>query len=149
MKSIKKTFSSKKGQEEIIGFMLVVLVIVVVGLAFLFFLKPKESGGPDLQVENTLYSILSTSFEGQSLSARIDECAKGKDCETMGIGLKEVTNTAFEKSGLFKKEGNVKGYQLNITGEVNYGFLHGNGTINSKGAVVISGDNLIGLRIYS
>ena len=48
---------SKKGQEEIMGFMLIVVMIIVIGLGLIFFLKPSQNEEKNLQTENLLYKL--------------------------------------------------------------------------------------------
>jgi len=70
---IRGQFRSKRGQEEIIGFMLIVIMIIVIGLALLFFMKPKQAEQKDSQMDNLVYSLAATTYEGQDIGARIDE----------------------------------------------------------------------------
>ena len=144
---VNKIGKGRKGQEEIMGFMLVVVMVVVIGLTLIFFLKPKQVEESDLQVENLLYSILSTSFGGGSISGHIEECGKGVGCDIMEKGLSEVTSAAFSKSGLVIGR-NFQGYNINITGSVEYALKAGNATRRSIGSAVVSKDNLINLKFY-
>ena len=69
---------NKKGQEEILGFILVVVMVVVIGLAFLFFLTPRAQERQDLEMENLLYAWLSTTIEeGKDVSSMIDDWENG------------------------------------------------------------------------
>ena len=58
---------NRKGQEEIMGFMLVVIMVIVIGLAFLFFFTPRTTEKNDLDMQNLLYAWLSTTINGKGV----------------------------------------------------------------------------------
>ena len=138
---------NKKGQEEIMGFMLVIVLIVVIGLTFVFFLKPQEADQIDLQVENLLHTLTATTYAGQNIGARVENCERGFGCEELGEGLDEVLNAAFSGSGTAIGQ-NIRGYSLNMSGGVEYYILEGNVTFESRGAATVVSDTLIRLKFY-
>ncbi len=139
--------NGKKGQEEIMGFLLIVVMIIIIGVALLFFLRPKASVERDLQIDNLLYSVLSTSYDGQQISSRIENCERGFECEELGIGLDRINEAVFTRSGIRLGQ-NLRGYSLNLSGGVEYFVYEGNLTGNSRGSAVVISDTLIRMRFY-
>ncbi len=140
-------FGNKKGQEEILGFLLVIIMIILIGLALLFFSRPNNAETRDDQIDNLLYSILATDFNGQAISTRIEGCEFGEGCEELGRGMTEIRNAVFTKSGLSVGQ-NIKGYAMNISGGVDYFVKEGQVTGVSRGAAAAVKDNLVKLTFY-
>jgi hypothetical protein len=132
---------NKKAQEEIIGFILVVVMVVVIGLVFIFFLTPKPAERTDLQLENLLYSWLSVSFEGGDVKSAIENCYG--DCDLSSA--KEILDSAIAKSGLINS---INGYSLNVTGTTEFSYFKGNLTGNARTGVVPLTNNDIKLKVY-
>lgn len=144
---VSSLLQNKKGQEEIMGFMLVVILIVVIGLTFVFLAKPKEVQERDLGVENLLYSIVGTSYDSQTIRDRVKGCEKGRDCENLGDGVIEIMDAALSGSDIAVGK-NLRGYSFNMSGGVIYFLSDGNLTGQSKGAATVVGDTLIRLKFY-
>jgi hypothetical protein len=138
---------NRKAQEEIMGFMLVVILLVVIGLAMIFLFKPKIEEQRDFQVENMIHSILDTTYEGKDVRSRISECEQGEGCDELGKGLEEITNAAFLNSGLVVGQ-NLKGYSMNMTGSLEYGLINGQQAGQSIGTLVPVSDALVRLKLY-
>ena len=134
-------YCSKKGQEEILGFMLVVVMVMVIGLGFLFFLTPKAPERQDLEMENLLYAWLSTTIEGKDISNMIENCYGPCD---LGSGV-QILDNAISKSGLINR---INGYSLNVTGTAEFYYSKGNLTGNSRTAFVPVKDNDVRLKFY-
>ncbi|MFC1685968.1 hypothetical protein ACFLZZ_03020 [Nanoarchaeota archaeon] len=139
--------NNKKGQEEIMGFMLIVLLIVIIGFIFVFFLRPQEVDAGDSQVENLLYAITATTYDGQTISSRIGNCEKGIGCIELGEGLSDIMDAAFAGSGTVIGQ-NLRGYSLNMSGGVIYFVSEGNITGQRRGSGTVVSDTLIRLRFY-
>lgn len=137
----------KKGQEEIMGFLLVVILIIVIGMAMLFLFKPKELDQTDTQLENLLFSIMSTTYDGKDIAARIRNCEFGEDCEELGIALDKIFNVTLTKSGTAIGQ-NIKGYELEMSERIEYYVLNGEITTTSRGSAIVVGETLVRLRFY-
>lgn len=144
---VKSLLENKKGQEEIMGFMLVVILIVVIGLTFVFLAKPKEVQDRDLEVENLLYSVVGTSYNSQTIGDRVKGCEKGIGCDDLGKGVIEILDAALSGSDVVVGR-NLDGYSINMSGGIIYFLSDGNLTGQSKGAATVVGDTLIRLRFY-
>jgi len=143
-----KMFGNKKGQEEIMGFMLVVVLVIVIGLAMIFLFRPaQQEVWSDFQIENMLYSIMETSYQGEKISDRIEYCEYGEGCEELGEGIEEIMTVAFEGSGTVIGK-NLKGYSLNMTGGLIYDLTEGSQTSQSRGAATVVSDTTVRLKFF-
>ncbi len=117
---------AKKAQEEMIGFVLIVVLIVVAGVVFLGFSlrKPIESGkSPELQVFLESSSLITTNCsinfvpQYDSLQDLIKSCHKNKKCLS-GEPACEVLEQEFqyllENSFPVNENTKYKGYKLRI-----------------------------------
>ena len=139
---------NKRGQEEIMGFMLVVILVVIIGLAVIFLFNSGEGGQQrDFQIENLLYSVLATTYDGQDIDDRIRSCEFGEECEELGMALETVLNAAFSQSGLVVGQ-NLKGYSLNMSGSIELDYFEGDLIGQSVGAAIPVSDTLIRLKFY-
>jgi len=140
---------NKKGQEEIMGFMLVIIVVVVIGIGLLVIMKPEVSEKKDFQVENLLYSLTETTYEGQDISSRIRDCENGYGCVELGEGINVLLETVFSKSGITIGK-NIKGYEMIMSGEggVEYNLLEGEITGQSRGSATVIGNTMIRIKFY-
>lgn len=142
-----KGFSSTKGQEEIVGFILVVLVIIVLGIVFLFMMKPKAAEEKDFQTENLLYSMIGTTVQGKTIGERIESCEKEEGCDILRQSLNNLTNIAFSKVG-YSLGKNIKGYNLTISEGMAYSYAKGNATQRSIAAATAVRNSVIKLKFY-
>jgi hypothetical protein len=118
----------KKGQEEIAGFAVILVlvgVIIVLFLGFMLIKEPKEKVD-DYQVTSFIQSFLQVTTlceqNGENLSVKdlLEECQKEADC-SYGMKSCNVLNTTL--SGILEESWEVgeeevfplQGYQLNIT----------------------------------
>ena len=132
---------NKKGQEEIIGFILIVVMVMVIGLVFLFFMSPRQTETKDPEIENLLYSWLATNIEGSDVKGIISHCYTECDLSNAVV----ILDSAVTKSGLINR---VNGYSLNITGTTEFSYAKGNLTGNARTAVVPLEDNEVKLKFF-
>jgi|GEM_PF-5100002 len=144
---MRKNTSNKKGQEEMVGFLLVVVMVMVIGLVLIFFLRPKEVEERDFQLENLLYAVLKTSAEEKTISERIEECENDVGCEELKGFLGEITERAFLRAGFIVGE-NILGYEVNISEGMEYYKSSGNLTGRSRGAATIVRNSLVKIKFY-
>ena len=145
MRSIIK---NKKGQEEIIGFVLVIILVLVVGLFLLMISKPKASEEKDNQLDGMLSAILGTTLDGRSIADRIANCESGSGCEIFQGNVTGIIDLAFSKGGLVLGR-NIKGRDFEIAGGMEFSYMRGNTTSNSIAATpVVVKNSLVGLRVY-
>ncbi len=150
--NIKICPESKRSQEEMLGFALIMVVVAVVLLIFLGFSlsSSKKESVESYEVESFIQSFLQytssceENFELNYLSVQklILACDKGETCvdgretcEVLNTTLKEIT----ENSWKIGEEFPVKGYELQIVSSEDslISFKEGNITGNSKGAVQV------------
>jgi len=142
---------SKRGQEEIMGFIIILVLVVVIGMFFIFLMKPKAQEPQNTQVENLLSAIKHTSSDcGKEMSDvavmcnRDENCGNENACTYLRGKLKEIIDLAIDKAGM----GNVIGYSMNVTG-LEIDFKEGNSTANSMGAISpINKDISMQLRFF-
>lgn len=142
---IKKT---KKAQEEMVGFAVIVIIVSVILVIFLGF-SLRDQGKEDVEsyeVESYIQSFLQYTSECKdnfgflSVQELIYDCNNNKicldgkkTCDILDETLKDIT----KESWRIGKERPVKGYELKING-LNKNILEfkeGNITGNSKGAL--------------
>ena len=152
MRTTQNTKINKKGQEEIMGFILVLVLIIVIGLFFIFMLKPKVTQAQQsMQVENLLSSIKHVNSacdkemqEVVIMCSREDMCGDLDACSYLKDELKTLIDTAIDKAGM----GNVIAYNLTITG-INLNIMEGNVTGTSMSAISpLQEDMEMQLRFY-
>ena len=136
----------KRGQEEMVGFALIVILVAVILVVFLgFSLNKEKESVQSYEVESFLQASLqyttscSDNFEYLSLQNLIfncvgeNTCSGGENsCEVLGEELKGILGQGWtvEKGSL------TKGYEMNITsnGKEVIFIAEGNFTGNSKGS---------------
>ena len=138
--------NKKRGQEEMVGFGIIIGIVAIILLIFLWFALTDrdETSLDDYKTESFLQSALqyTTECEGSNGFYEINElsfecdkrrsCLNGKDsCEILNTTIREMLEAAW------KGESSVKGYSLNITSDGNElmpAFVWGNLTGSSRGA---------------
>jgi len=128
----------KKGQEEIMGFMLIVIMVVVIGLGLLFFFTPKPAEQKDLDLQNLLYSWLAVTLDGNSIEQAIDDCYQcdlSNETDILDKAMEKISN-------------NVNGYSLTINGTADSYYSKGNLTGQSRAAVALLQNNEVKLKYY-
>lgn len=152
MKTSQLTKISKKGQEEIMGFMLILVLIVVIGMFFMFMLKPRVTQSQQsVQVENLLSSIKHVNSacdkemqEVVIMCSRDEMCGEQDACSYLKGEIKTIIDTATEKAGM----GAVMGYNLTIA-SLNFEIFEGNKTETSMAAISpLQGDMSMQLTFY-
>lgn len=137
---------SKKGQEEIAGFMIIVVIISIILLFFLvFYLQSDKQTDESYEVASFLQSALSytTNCEKGNDFLAMDElivsCYREENCENEEYSCEVLNKTLREigdSSWPVDSEGKTKGYKIEITaGEVDMvSILKGNTTNTYKGS---------------
>ena len=140
---------SKKGQEEMVGFAMIIIVVAIIMLVFLGFSlrKPQAENVESYEVESFLQATLqyTTDCENniQKLSVqrlisscyKKEQCLDGrKTCDVLKTEMEGILNESW-KTG---EERPVKGYDFKIGTDKNetlISFSQGEITSSSKGAV--------------
>jgi len=138
---------NRKGQEEIVGFILIVMIVIVLGIFFLFMMKPKAAEEKDLQTDNLLYSMIGTTVDGKTIGDMIENCEKGEECEALQSSLDSLTSTVFKKAG-YSLGKNLKGYNLTISQGMSYSNAEGTMTARSVASVTVVRNSLVKLKLY-
>jgi len=134
IKTLKKSSSSgfrksKKGQEEMVGFILIIVMFIVMGMALLFLMKPKLEAKKDLQAQNLLNSMLESTEGGKKVRDIIEDCTLSNlDCSGMHTAVKTRLNSALSGSGLVLNR-TLKGYSLSISTKTGSSLNITNGTL--------------------
>lgn len=146
----------KRGQEEIAGFAIILVLVGVIILIFLgFMLKPKSAEMvPDYQITSFIQSFLQVSTlceqNGENISVQdlIAECRKEADCEH-GMKSCKVLNDTLSGilAGSWEPVGTdlpIQGYKLNITskGEKMIFLNKGITALESKGSSQLLPDDI-------
>ncbi len=111
----------KKAQEEMFGFVIIVVLIAVAGLMFLLLQKPQQKELRNDQMSNLLYSIVSysSSYNNKLLGEVIEECdlcdKECVMCDTAERELNEILSIA-QKEGSFVVGNQINGYIFNASG---------------------------------
>ncbi len=116
-----KINKNKRGQEEMIGFVVIIILLVVIGLVFLGFSmrqKPKEIQHQESQMLDTMQAMLTFSACGDNVRELIKECYYGGTCndEDACLYAKELLQDMLDKTqGTDIANSFVRGYILNVT----------------------------------
>ena len=138
---------SKRAQEEMVGFALIIIIVSVILLVFLgFFLRNSNNVEiKSYEVESFIQSVLQTTSDcedaGGFLSVQklifscesLEECLNGKSaCEILNSTLEKIS----EESWNVGEDAPIKSYELKILSENTEIFLleEGNITKNYRGA---------------
>jgi len=139
---------TKRGQEEILGFALIMIIVSVILLVFLSISlkKPQKESVESYEVENYLQSVLQFTtdcsdgkgfFSVQDLifeCKEINACLDGREvCVVLNSTLKDIDR----ESWVVGNDTPVKGYEMAVLSEGNplVYFQEGNSTGNSKGSI--------------
>jgi hypothetical protein len=122
-----------KGQEEMVGFALIVIIMAVILLVFLSFSLREE--GPEAieshEIDNFVLSILHYTIEDNvDINDLIRDCKFDENCDI----LERELNGILEESWIVKKGSVIKGYNLKIidNNEEIFNVEKGNVTQNYK-----------------
>jgi len=144
-----KSMNSKRAQEEIVGFSMIIVLVAIIMLVFLSFtLKPSQKSTVEsYEVESFLQALLQKTSDCRSLdnlryytiTELMFKCYDNEKCldnrETCSVLEKElgiVSNSSWK----IGTDSAIKGYFLNISanGEQLTFLGYGNATRNSKGS---------------
>ena len=143
---------NKKGQEEMAGFILIIIMFIVMGMAFLFLAKPKLETKKDLQAGNLLNSMLESTERGKTVGENIEFCVsnniQNQECRDTFDGVSSRLNAALFSSGLVLNR-TLLGYVFNATSGMTSRLIS-NGTLMGNSLTVISpkGKAEITLKLY-
>lgn len=159
----KNQVNNKKGQEEMVGFVIIIILVSVIGLIFLSFsLDDSGTGTMDNEeVESFILALGKVTTECtdengyyrniQELILDCDknrECADGKNsCNVLEEEIKNIISSSWN----IGEEVPNKGYSINITNTNNESVLsykEGNQTNNYKGASQILANAEIRFKLY-
>jgi len=157
---------SKRSQEEMVGFVLIIIIITIIGLFFVFIMshqtKPYASSSEvESFLESSLLYTTSCSFEETSppynIQDLISACLQNQTCSD-GTNSCDILNQTFsnliESAFNINQESKYKAYKLNIQqyGNNIIDLKKGNLTANFYGADIkfftSSGSMNITLRLY-
>ena len=140
---------NRKGQEEMVGFALIIIIVAVILLIFLriSITKPEKEAVESYEVQNFLLAGLQyttdcrDAYEFRSIQNLIFDCNDEKDCEDGRKAcdvLKSQLTEIIEKSWQIGQEEPVKAYEFKIlSDEVEMlKIARGNITSNKRGAIV-------------
>jgi len=96
-----------------VGFVLIVVMLIAMGLVFMFMIRPKTEARQDLQTENLLYSMLESTSSGKTLRVMVEDCADGisSACATAKSEFEKRLDVSLRSSGLVLKR-TLNGYSL-------------------------------------
>lgn len=154
--TISSAIQNKSGQEEMVGFAMIVIIVAVIILIFINFSIRKEVKEPveSYEIESFIQVLLQYTSECEDYSGYLplqkviikcngyEKCLDDIEaCKVLNETLTQIT----EESWKFGSNSLTKGYYLNITNEEETIFFleKGNATNNYKGATQMLGkDNL-------
>ena len=142
----KQSIKNKRSQEEMVGFILIIVLVTIIALVFLFLNLGKKEAIKSKEVENFLHSslLLTTSCQPSSeiyydLKDIIYACYKNEKCldntnacDTLNSTFSQLIESSFPTG----KESKHKGYILNIN-KTSININKGNFTSNYLGSDII------------
>jgi hypothetical protein len=137
---------SRSGQEEMVGFVVIIVIVAVVLLVLLGFMlkSPSKSAVESYEVENFIQSSLQYTSECEnmieflSVQDLIVSCERGETClggENSCELLNETIKNLVEKAWEISEQSAVKGYKFSVMveEEERISLKKGNETSNYKG----------------
>lgn len=96
-----------KGQAEVVGLMVIVVILLVIGLIYLrFALIREESAYPDLrtniQVNNLLRALVKLKIGNLTMSESLYDCYNGLNCEMLKNRINDILDIVLMPSEGFK-----------------------------------------------
>jgi len=138
---------NKKGQEEIVGFVVIIVIVAIAMVILLWFLlnSPNEDAVQNFEVESFIQTAMQYTTDCEdyveflSLQDLVIACEKGEKCldeRESCVVLNETLTNIIENSWKVSEESAIKGYKLNIfVNDLEKTELKkGNETTNYKGA---------------
>ncbi len=88
----------KRGQSEVIGLLVIVIILIFMGVIYLGFVNLAGSGSlssqrAGIETENALNALVRVNLEaheGKTVQDLVVECAGGKGCDSLESALNEV-----------------------------------------------------------
>ena len=140
---------NKKAQEEMVGFVLIVIMLIVMGIILLFLVRPRIEAKKDLQVENLLNSMLESTSAGKSIRDMVSNCAMGVGCAETTDELKARLDASLSSSGLvLGKTLNAYSFSVSKDATAFINISNGNFTGNSITALVALQNADVMLKFY-
>lgn len=161
-----KRINSKRSQEEMVGFVLIIVLVAVIVLIFLAFSirRTSEDTLDDVEISNFVYSSLEYTTDCYISAGRvynfkdvIGGCSSGKICldsRTTCEVLEETASDLIKNSWKIGNDEVYKAYEFNVIRQNSSLFYLSEGeiTTNKKGASVpiqVSGEKLyVELELY-
>jgi len=151
----------KKSQEEMVGFVLIIVLVAVIALVFLAISVRPRQVQENKDVENFLHVSLLYTTECQPRAGEVydlrdliaacyknEECLSGEPCEILNRTVSELVERSFNL------ESKYKAYKLEISkeNETIFSIAIGNSTSNKIGSAVaipVSGESIeLTLRLF-
>jgi len=150
----------KKGQQEIVGFVLIVALVMVVMMVFLVYsLRDSPMEEDSLEVDNLLNSVMRktteciVSFEPthDDFEDLFKSCYEGEECENLGKSACDYLNESLRRVlfEVMKSEASVSAYQWDFFEKESSGLLRiyegecGRGGVSSAKRNLISGSDTL------
>jgi len=109
---------NKKAQEEMVGFVIIVVMFIVMGLLLMFMIRPTQTIKKDLQTGNLLETLLESTEEGRPIRVIIESCAEGtaSDCEVAkNASIKRLDAALVQQDIIVNRT--INGYSFEATSE--------------------------------
>ncbi len=134
-----------KAQEEIMGFTMIVVIVMVIGVIFMFLLIPNKPERSNLELENLLNAWLNTNVGEDRVRDSISEC-ESFSCESLNKEI-PIIKDAFVAKGTINT---INGWSINITysDKVLANYSEGKMIGNSKAAFVPVSSSLVKLKVW-
>ena len=149
----------KKGQEEMVGFALILIVVAVIIIVLISFsIRPDEKVLEDYETESFILALLGTTtnceigYEFRTIQELIPDCSSNKICsdsESSCIVLKNAINSSLYNG--WGQQNGVVGYGFAIldNSDILIELNEGNSSRNYKGfEYFASNDIIVRLKVY-
>jgi hypothetical protein len=126
---------NKLGQQEIVGFVLIVVVVMIALMIFLIMSvrNSAESDGESLEISNMISAMMRGTTECaviyepdyDSYEDLFKSCYKGSSCSNLERGACDYLNESFGEmlDELMRSEGDVNGYRVDFYVKDGYGLM--------------------------
>jgi len=117
-----------KGQAEIVGLMVIVIILIVIGVIYLRFALIKEKSAypeirTNIEVNNLLRALVKLKIGNLTMSNALYECYRGADCYKVEDGVKDALSNVLKPEENFKFILLADDNEILVFGNCNKGLL--------------------------
>lgn len=121
----------KKGQSEVIGLLVIVVILIFMGVVYLGFVNLAGSGSlssqrAGMETENALNALVRVNLDdygGKTVQDLVVECAAGRGCNSLELALNDIYGAVLRPGTDFSFWVEMEGKEIYATGVCQIGIV--------------------------